>query len=117
MTAGRQDLAAEARAHVAHAIELLERPNLATLGQSTVEFAAAAAGLEQIQRQAGDGDAETNRAARTAIEALRSDLGRVRLLLGHAWEFRARCSGQAGYTSKGELSAAPGAAVRCVFEA
>jgi hypothetical protein len=117
MIAGRQALAAEARAHVARAIELLARPTATTLDQSRVEFAAAGARLEQIQRQAGDGDAETNRAVRAAIEGLRSDLQLVRLLLAHAWEFRARCTGQAGYTSKGELSALSGAAIRWAFEA
>jgi len=55
--------------------------------------------------------------ARQALTELRNDLGRVRLLLVHAWEFRARHSGQVGYNEKGVLSAEPAAKVHWVFEA
>ncbi len=107
-----QAVAAAARANVSRAIELLEQPSLSALERTTSELAEAATRIGEIQSQAS----EAGSAARAALGELRSDLGRVRLLLSHAWEFRARSSGQAVYTEKGVLSAAPAATVRWVFE-
>jgi hypothetical protein len=105
-------LAEEARAQVAQAIELLQTPDVAAFDRSTVLLFAAVERLRQIRTEsAGVG------MARSAIEELRNDLRRFRLLLGHAWEFRARCTGQAVYTSKGELTARPSAVGRWTFEA
>jgi len=105
-------LAEEARSHVAHAIELLQRPDVAAFDRSTVLLFAAVERMRQIQTEAVGVDM-----ARPAIEELRNDLRRVRLLLGHAWEFRARCCGLAVYTRKGELTARPSAVGRWTFEA
>jgi hypothetical protein len=106
-------LADEARADVAEVIQLLQRPDPAAFERSTIFLTTAVDRIERIQREgrgAGEG-------ARAAIEDLRRDLHRVRLLLGHAWEFRVRCCGQAVYTSKGELTPALSGARRWTFEA
>jgi hypothetical protein len=104
----------EARASVAEATQLLQQPDIEALRQSTASLAAAVERMERFQREAVAG---ADRGARSAIEELRSDLRRVRLLLGHAWEFRVRCSGQVVYTRKGELTASASAVGRWTFEA
>jgi hypothetical protein len=108
------ELAQEARTHVAQAIQLLQRPDVEAFDRSTVLLAAAVERMRQIQTEgAGMG----GMAAQSAIRELRNDLRRVRLLLGHAWEFRAGCCGQAVYTSKGELTARSSAVGHWTFEA
>jgi hypothetical protein len=105
-------LAEEARTNVADAIQFLQRPDAEAFQRSTVSLTAAVECMRQIQREA----AGSGVAVRSAIEELRNDLPRVRLLLSHAWEFRARCCGQAVYTNKGELAAGPSVAARWTFE-
>jgi hypothetical protein len=106
-------LAEEARTHVAQAIQLLQRPDVEAFDRSTVLLAMAVERIRLIQTEPGG----AGRAAQSAIEELRNDLRRVRLLLRHAWEFRAQCCGQAVYTSKGELRARPSAAGSWALEA
>lgn len=108
-----QALAEEARTHVAHAIELLQRPDVEAFDRSTVLLSTAVERMRQIQTEPGGVDMAVQR----AIGELRNDLRRVRLLLGHAWEFRLGCCGQVVYTSKGELRARPAAVSRWTFEA
>lgn len=104
-------LAEAARANVTRAIELLERPSTTGLERIRAELAEATARMGQIQSQAAEAGA-----ARSTLAGLRNDLGRVRLLLSHAWEFRVRRSGLGAYTEKGVLAAAPASRVRWVFE-
>jgi hypothetical protein len=106
-------LAEEARTHVAHAIQLLQRPDVEAFDQTTVLLAAAVGRMRQIQTEPGG----VGMAVQSAIGELRNDLRRVRVLMGHAWEFRLHCCGQAVYTSKGELTARPSAVGRWAFEA
>ena len=103
----------QARANVAEAIQLLQQPDLEALRQSAASLTAAVERMDRIRTEAVGGDMR----ARSAIEELRCDLRRVRLLLGHAWEFRLRCGGQVVYTSKGELTASTSAVGRWAFEA
>jgi hypothetical protein len=106
-------LAEQARLNVADAIQFLQQPDMETLRRSTVSLTAAVECMRQIQSAGTD----SGRLARSAIEELRNDLRRVRLLLSHAWEFRASCCGQAVYTCKGELTARPSAVGRWTYEA
>jgi hypothetical protein len=112
-------LAAEAHAHVIRVITLLERANTDALELSASELAMAVARIEQIRSEAPSSAPSAGEAfeASQEIEELRKDLSRVRLLLRHAWEFRARSSGRAEYTRGGKLSVGPTAVGRWVFEA
>jgi hypothetical protein len=112
-------LAKEACAHVTHAITLLERADADSLQRCASDLAAAVARIEQIRSDATNSRQPGGEAIQASqeIKKLRSDLSRVRLLLGHAWEFRAGSSGQAEYTRGGELSVGPTAFARWVFEA
>ena len=96
----RLELAAEARAHVARVLSLLERPDAETLDSSTAELAGAIALLEEVKKEGAEGGAPL----KPVLEGLRSDLRRAGSLLRHAWEFRICCTGQAGYTREGELA-------------
>jgi hypothetical protein len=106
-------LAEEARSHVGQAIELLLRPDVEAFDRSTLLLTAAVERLRQIQAEPQAVDL----AAQSAIVELRKDLRRVRLLLSHAWEFRAQCCAQVMYTSQGELRARPAASGSWAFEA
>ncbi len=120
MTAGsRLEVAAQARQNVARAIELLERPGVVALEECSVELMSAIARVSQIHDGAlnNGGPPDAGAALHSALVALRGDLGRARLLLSHAWEFRVGLTGQAGYSNRGELTPPAGAAGRCLFEA
>lgn len=108
-------LAGEAHANVARARALLENPSVEALEGIAAGLSAAVELLNRL-RQNPIPPEEAAGAART-IEQLRSDLERVRLLLRRAWEFRARSSGQAGYSRSGEWSGPPAPAGRRVYEA
>jgi hypothetical protein len=101
MTSGHGlELAEEARANVARVLALLERPDVETLDNSTAELAGAVALMEQIKKEGSQGGAPLQ----SILNGLRKDLRRAGSLLRHAWEFRVFTSGQAEYTSKGELA-------------
>ena len=110
ITRRRFELAAEARAHVARVIALLERPDVAALDSSTVELARAVALIEQVQIEASGGGAPL----KSILNGLRSDLRGVRSLLRQAWEFRV---GQPGYNIKGEPAPPEPPAGRFALEA
>jgi hypothetical protein len=117
MTAGgRLEVAAQARANVARAIDLLERPGVAALEQSAVELMTAVARVQQIQC-AGADYTGSGGALKSELLSLRGDLCRVRLLLSYAWEFRVGLTGQAGYSNRGALTLPAAATGRCLLEA
>ena len=113
MNAGdRLELATQARAGVASAISLLERPTLEALHQSAAEFSAATERMRRINEDASGGSPRL----RAMLEGLRKDLGLAGVLLRHAWEFRAGLAGQIGYTRTGELQADPTSTGRWAIE-
>jgi hypothetical protein len=127
--AGRLELAAQARDNVARVIALLARPGVAALQESGAELATAVARMLQVHdavlqvHDAGlhraelhDSGSGGGTALKSSVLALRSDLGRARLLLSHAWEFRVGLTGQAGYTDRGTLTTPLATAGRCLFE-
>jgi hypothetical protein len=99
-TAHGFELAAEARAHVARVLTLLERPDVEALDSSTAELARAVALIEQVRKEGPEGGASL----KSMLTGLRTDLRRAGSLLRHAWEFRVCASGQTGYTRNGELT-------------
>jgi hypothetical protein len=110
--AGRLELAAEARASVERVMTLLERPTLEALDQSAAELLNATAQIEKIKDDGTSGGAPL----KSVMAELRKDLRRVKLLLRHAWEFRAATSDQVGYTRRGELTAQTVPATRWILE-
>lgn len=94
----RFELASDARAAVARALILLERPEVKALDSSTAVLAEAVALLEQVKEEGSEGGAGLH----SILTELRNDLRLVRTLLRHAWELRVGPGGQAGYTRQGE---------------
>ncbi len=115
MTAShRFELAAEARAHVARVLTLLERADVEALESSTAELTGAVALIEQIKKE---GPAAGLAPLKSALNGLRSDLRRAGSLLRHAWQFRVCPGGPTGYTRKGELAIQQPSAGRWSLEA
>ena len=112
-TSHRFELAAEARASVARVLTLLERPDSEALDSSTAELARAVALMEQVKEEGSEGGAPL----KSILNGLRSDLRRVGSLLRHAWVLHAWCSGQPGYTRKGQLALQQPPAGRWALEA
>jgi len=115
----RLELAAAARADVAHVISLLERPTVWALNQSAAELGEAIARMEQLQSELVGLSAEAPGKAVIAevLVALRKDLWRAGRLLRHAWELRTGRRGELEYTQKGEWVLQPSSTMRWAIEA